>query len=247
MPIRFQVDPDFYDHPKTTGMSDAAFSLWVRAGSYSAAKTTDGFVAEDVLVHTLRSSVEVADELVGRGLWRRRKGGFQFHQWEVRNLTRARVEADRTTDRDRKRRKRQTEKAQVDDETVRPDTDRTPTGIPTDVGRNPPVSVSVSVSESESVSGSGRPPPRPPERCPRHATQPADGPCGPCGDARRTAQAWDTQLAQRRGFLAAAIEDAKRDPRQRCHHGADGGRYLHPDTGQSATCAHCRHNTRETA
>lgn len=78
MPVRFQVDPDFYDHPKTAGMSDAAFSLWVRAGSFSAAKLTDGFIAETVLVHTLRSDTQVADELVERGLWRRRRGGYMF-------------------------------------------------------------------------------------------------------------------------------------------------------------------------
>lgn len=78
MSVRFQVEPDFYDHPKTAGMSDAAFSLWVRAGSYSAAKLTDGFVSESVLVHTLRSDAQVADELVERGLWRRRRGGWIF-------------------------------------------------------------------------------------------------------------------------------------------------------------------------
>jgi hypothetical protein len=36
MPIRFQVDPDFYDHPKTIGMSDAATALW----SWNPPKTT---------------------------------------------------------------------------------------------------------------------------------------------------------------------------------------------------------------
>lgn len=103
MPIRFQVDPDFYDHPKVTGMSDAGFSLWVRAGSFSAAKLTDGFVSEDVLVYTLRSSSDVAGELVHRGLWRRVKGGYRFHEWSERNLTKQRVDADREADRERKR------------------------------------------------------------------------------------------------------------------------------------------------
>lgn len=207
MPIRFQVDPDFYDHPKTTGMSDAAFSLWVRAGSYSAAKTTDGFVNEDVLVYTLRSSVEVADELVGRGLWRRRKGGFQFHQWHVRNLTRDRVEADRTVDRERKRRERKVGKTQVGREIVQPDTDRTPDGIPPESERNPAVSVSVSMSGS--VSGSGQPPERPSERCPQHAEDDHPPPCRNCLEARLGAQAWDQ--AQKR----AAAEQRTADARQR--------------------------------
>lgn len=107
MPVRFQVDPDFYDHPKTAGMSDTAFSLWVRAGSFSVAKLTDGFITEAVLVHTLRSDAQVADELVERGLWRRRRGGYVFHQWEPRNLTRQRVEDHNRAEAKRKREERQ--------------------------------------------------------------------------------------------------------------------------------------------
>jgi hypothetical protein len=241
MPIRFQVDPDFYDHPKTTGMSDAAFSLWVRAGSFSAAKLSDGFVSEDVLVHTLRSSVEVADELVGRGLWRRRKGGFQFHQWGVRNLTRERVETDRATDRNRKRESRNSAKSHVEREIVRPDSDRTPDGIPGESEQNPAVSVSVSSSVSESVSGSGQA--RPPVRCPRHANHPDPPPCRACADARQAAERWDTEDTTRSELIALDIETARRDPRMRCQHGADGGRFIHPRTGKSATCAHCRRTT----
>lgn len=205
MPIRFQVDSDFYDHPKTTGMSDAAFSLWVRAGSFSAAKTTDGFVSEDVLVYTLRSSVEVAEELVGRGLWRRRKGGFQFHQWHVRNLTRDRIEADRATDRERKRKERKPGKTQVDRQVVRPDSDRTPPGLQPESERNPAVSVSVSVSES--VSGSGQPPERPSPRCPQHAHDDHPPPCRNCLEARLEAETWDRD--QRRALTAARTAEAR--------------------------------------
>jgi hypothetical protein len=161
VPVRFQVDPDFYDHPKVLGMSDAAVSLWTRAGSYSVAKSTDGFVAETVLVHALRSTLEVADELVHRGLWQRRKGGFQFHEWDARNLTKARIEADREADRERKRLEReaarQNGKKQVNKQVVRPDTERTPEGTQTESEGNPPSSVSLSVSVSESS------PPKPPK------------------------------------------------------------------------------------
>lgn len=107
MPIRFQVDPDFYDHVKTLGMSDAAFSLWVRAGSYSAAKLTDGFLADNVFKHVFLSADEAAAELVTRGLWKRVRGGFQFHEWDERNLTRNRVLSDRERERDKKRRQRE--------------------------------------------------------------------------------------------------------------------------------------------
>jgi hypothetical protein len=164
VPVRFQVDPDFYDHPKVLGMSDAAVSLWTRAGSYSVAKSTDGFVAETVLVHALRSTLEVADELVHRGLWQRRKGGFQFHEWGARNLTRERIEADREADRERKRAARdaarQNGKVLIEGQVVRPDTDRTPSGIQEESDRNPPSSVSVSLSVSESSKNPSSPAPR---------------------------------------------------------------------------------------
>lgn len=207
MPIRFQVDPDFYDHPKVTGMTDAAFSLWVRAGSYSAAKLTDGFIAEHVLVHTLRSSVDVAGELAHRGLWRRVKGGYQFHEWGLRNLTKQRVEDEKEADRERKRRERdaarkaagQNVNGQARQGNVRPDSNRIPSGVPPDSEGIPASSVSVSVSSS--VSGSGRgdrrgPPPfgdEPPHRCPEHLDDPYPPPCGKCAEARRAHERWERE------------------------------------------------------
>jgi hypothetical protein len=221
MPIRFQVDADFYDHPKTTGMSDSAFALWVRAGSFSAAKLTDGFIAEDVIVHTLRYDAEVADELVRHRLWSRVKGGYRFRQWDERNLTRARVEKERTYDRERKReerkstdaaRKRRDRRAeamtagqsvppQVEQEIVRPDSGRIPNGFRQDSERNPPVSVSVSVSESVSGSGHGalrnpqagphHPGPEPPRKCPDHKHSSSTSPCGACFEQRRAHGEWE--------------------------------------------------------
>jgi hypothetical protein len=138
MPVRFQVDPDFYDHPKTAGMSDAAFSLWVRAGSYSVAKLTDGFTRETVLVHTLRSDTSVADELVERGLWRRCRGDYVFHEWSVRNLTRQRIEEHNQADAERKRKERLNKKTAGQSPKRppgrAPDDDRTSGGSPPYVG-----------------------------------------------------------------------------------------------------------------
>lgn len=211
MPIRFQVDPDFYDHPKVTGMSDAAFALWVRAGSYSAAKLTDGFVSDNVLAHTLRYERPVADELVERGLWRRARGGWRFHQWENRNLIKERIEADLKNDRERKRAARnkggdatdpmvQNGSEQVSVPNVRPDSDRTPGGLRPDSTVIPDRSVSVSLSVSPSSSvGGGRPvgrrapAQRPPERCPMHTDDPDPPNCGKCADQRRSVEAWDRQ------------------------------------------------------
>ena len=67
MVVRFQVDPDFYDHPKSIGLSDAATALWVRAGSYSAAKLLDGFIAEHVLSTLSRSPEEASAEPLRSG------------------------------------------------------------------------------------------------------------------------------------------------------------------------------------
>jgi hypothetical protein len=212
LPIRFQVDPDFYDHPKTIGMSDGATALWVRAGSYSAAKLTDGFIAEHVLSLLSRCPEEAANELVGRGLWKRVKGGYRFHQWSLRNLSRARVEAEKEADRLRKRQERhdarQNGKPQARPPIVRPDSgpdsDRTPEGIR-------PLSVSVSVSESVSGSGRDSPPvadgtapggPEPPTQCSKHLDDPDPPPCGACGVARRAHDAW---------ALAAPLERARAD------------------------------------
>lgn len=80
MSVTFQVDPGFYDHPRTAGMTDAAFSLWVRAGSYSAAHRTAGHIPRAVLTGVLNSNTVVADELVERGLWRRCAGGHVFER-----------------------------------------------------------------------------------------------------------------------------------------------------------------------
>jgi uncharacterized OB-fold protein len=109
MPVRFQVDSDFYDHPKSTDASDAAVALWTRAGSYSAAKLLDGFVPDAMLARLSQTPEDAAQELVRRRLWKRVKGGYRFHEWEERgNLTRDRVETYRQRDRERKKAERHT-------------------------------------------------------------------------------------------------------------------------------------------
>lgn len=159
VPIRFQVDGDFYDHPKTLDMSDAATALWTRAGSYSAAKLTDGFVPDAMLARLSRTPDEASQELVRRGLWKRSKGGFQFHQWKERgNLTREQVEHERSADRQRKRRARQLATQNPNPQVIPlfvrsdsgPESSGTPDGTPEGIR-----GLSVSVSESL--------PPKPPK------------------------------------------------------------------------------------
>lgn len=216
MPVRFQVDPDFYDHPKVLSMSDAAFALWVRAGSYCVAKHTDGFVADDVLSLFSPTQQAAAPELVQRRLWRRVRGGFKFHEYEERNLTRARVEADREYDRERKQRQRkqarQNDKPQVEHGNVPPGH---PPDIRRDSDRNPNRSVSVSVSESVSGSGHGVSPP--PARCPEHITDPNPPPCGRCAEARRGRGDWDAEQAAHAVYLDRNAERCRTHPTELAH------------------------------
>lgn len=185
MPIRFQVDGDFYDHPKTIDLSDAAVALWTRAGSYSTHKHLDGFVPEGMLARLSKAANEASAELVRARLWRRVRGGFQFHQWDERNLTKDEIEADREYERDRKRRYRmgrreaneaptkpqrsdvgKSENAPVDNPRGRKERQVKPPSVPQGHDRDnqgtspgsPNDSVSVSVSVSESVSRGGHAP-----------------------------------------------------------------------------------------
>jgi hypothetical protein len=199
--VRFQVDPDFYDHPKTIDLSDAATALWTRAGSYSTAKLLDGFVPDGALTRLSKVADEASGELVRRGLWRRVRGGFQFHQWGERNLTRERIEADRKHEREKKRRQRAEAQANPNQEVnPHPVPPGHNPGHDRDSRGSPNRSVSVSVSESVSVSAvpAGHPPngarpspPEPPLTCPKHANDPDPPPCGPCANARRSHDRWE--------------------------------------------------------
>jgi hypothetical protein len=79
---------------------------------------------------------------------------------------------------------------------------------------------------------------RPPERCPKHADSDGTEPCGPCGAARRAAQAWDADAPQRAASARLAVRDCPWcdgdgwrwvDPRRKAH----GTR-----TGPGARCDH---------
>lgn len=192
MPVRFQVDADFYDHPKTLDISDAAVALWTRAGSYSAAKLLDGYVPDAKLASLSKVSDEASAELVRHRLWRRVRGGFQFHQYDERNLTRARIEADRSREREKKRRQRSDGPAdghpQAADDSVPRGHGRDIPGTPAGV---PGLSVSVSESVSVSVSGSGHAVSPPPPRCPQHLDDPDPPACGRCAEARKVRARWD--------------------------------------------------------
>ncbi|MGI5418677.1 hypothetical protein [Actinomadura luteofluorescens] len=90
----FKVDDRFHSHPKGMAASLAALGLWTVAGSWSSDHLTDGFIPDHVIASLSRGETELAKELCAAGLWKRSRGGYQFHEWDadsdgtVRNPTR---------------------------------------------------------------------------------------------------------------------------------------------------------------
>lgn len=105
----FKVDDSFHHHSKArkvAAKSPAALALWVLAGSWSSANLTEGFVPDDDLPWILPGAEQLAAELVAARLWKRVKGGHQFHDWLDFNPSRQQVLDDRAAARARMRRLR---------------------------------------------------------------------------------------------------------------------------------------------
>lgn len=101
----FKVDDSLAFHPKTVAAGNAAMGLWVRAGSWCAQHTSDGYVPTRVIT-TLGGRKRDADRLVTVGFWLTVDGGYQFHEWDQANPTRVEVEAERSSWAARKARSR---------------------------------------------------------------------------------------------------------------------------------------------
>jgi hypothetical protein len=72
----------------------AAVGLWTLAGTWSAQFLKDGFVPGH-MVEDLGGSFPLAQTLVDVGLWRARRDGFQFVDWDKWQPTRESVEGKR--------------------------------------------------------------------------------------------------------------------------------------------------------
>ena len=112
----FRVDDGFHSHPKRLAVPLAAVGLWTVAGSWSSAHLTDGFVPDNLLPLLSPDAPELARELVAAGLWKRRKGGYQFHDWAARNPSRTAVEAARKNNAKRQEEWRAKQKAAGQDQ-----------------------------------------------------------------------------------------------------------------------------------
>jgi hypothetical protein len=89
----FKVDDQLAFHRKTLLAGNAAMGLWVRAGSWCSQQLNDGCIPDD-LVTSLGTRTQ-ADRLVKAGLWRKKIDGYEFHDWDSWQPTRAEVEKRR--------------------------------------------------------------------------------------------------------------------------------------------------------
>jgi hypothetical protein len=222
--VWFKVDDKAHSNTKVRKVlatAPAALSLWTVAGSWSSDNLTDGLIPDDQLPWLMPAGAdELARALVAAGLWRRVRGGYQFHQWEKdgdgtrRNPTRAEVETERAKKAEAGRRGglasgKTRSKAEA------------PASAPAEAGAHPvvepptrpdPTGIGVLLVPQPTVA---RATPEPPTRCERHRDTPAAGSCGPCADARRARGAWE---ADKRARLAAAPQCAvhRGEPAHNC-------------------------------
>lgn len=172
----FKVDDSFHAHPKVLATDPAALGLWVVAGAWSSAHLTEGRVPDQVLPRLLPDSETLARTLVTAGLWRKVRGGYQFHDWtdynptakEVREQRERRVEAGRKggLNSAKARSKRQANASARASPTVQPPTRPFPS--------------TKERGSARPLRGAARAAPNPnPAHCPRHQGQPAHN-CALC-------------------------------------------------------------------
>ncbi|MBB1153972.1 hypothetical protein [Amycolatopsis dendrobii] len=239
----FRVSDTASEHPKLRAAGLAAFGLWAAAGSWcmNPAHLTDGWVPL-YYVQSWSSGKKLAKKLVEVGLWseetRDSTPGFRYHDWTDIQRSRSSIEDEKRKARDRM--------ARVRSGSVRANKERTFDRTGPEGSANVHDSLTLTLTHTPSgdlggeVTNAPRGFERPPAQCPRHRGNPNAPACGACADARRSAESWDDREVQRAEEIGREIDQARTDPRMRCSHGADGGLYIHPVSGKSATCAHCR-------
>ncbi len=79
----FKVDDQLAFNSKVMLAGNSAMGLWVRAGSWSSAQLTAGFIPHhmaNAMANAMATACE-SDALVSAGLWDEVDGGYQFHDW----------------------------------------------------------------------------------------------------------------------------------------------------------------------
>jgi general stress protein YciG len=193
----FKVDDSFYDHPKVFDAPDCAVALWLRAGTWSARNLTDGFVPSGMPARFCDDHERAVRDLMTRGLWKRARGGYQFHDWRdyqpsagnVKSVREKRAEAGRKgglssgMTRSKPQSKTEANASPVASHLLEPPTRPDPalkggTALGVTAGR-------------------ARASPEPPRNCPKHIDDPDPPPCGACADARRHHGRWEADRSAR--------------------------------------------------
>lgn len=163
----FKVDDSFHSHPKVLATPPAALGLWVVAGAWCGDNLTDGFVPNHVLPRLLPDAVTLAEMLVKSGLWRRKRGGFQFHKWLEWQPSKERVERERKAAAKRQADARERRKTSSSDQFSSRRDSHVSHGVSHTTPTRPP------------LKGEGRGAQAPPPSCPRHQGQLAKN-CANC-------------------------------------------------------------------
>ena len=142
-----KIDDQFYDHPKIVAAGSLGIALFVCGLSYCSRHLTDGFITE-IQVPRLTDADEpqaIAKKLVKVGLWERRDGGYQIHDFLEYNPSAAKVKAERKRNARRQAEWRQRQEQVTAEETE----DNAPTNNVTGgVTNNGPVPVPIPESPS---------------------------------------------------------------------------------------------------
>lgn len=104
----FKVDDTLAFHAKAVAAGNAAMGLWVRAGSWSMQTLSDGWVPKQI-ANQMGKASEIR-RLVEVGLWIEKDNGYEFHEWNQRQPSRAKVHADREASAARLRKWREDQK-----------------------------------------------------------------------------------------------------------------------------------------
>lgn len=101
----YRVDDGFHSHDKVARIPRSiraeAIGTWTLCGTWSADKERDGFVPAHI-VDEVGGTAAGADALVAVKLWRRRRDGFAFVNWEEYQFTRAQLVEKRKSESERK-------------------------------------------------------------------------------------------------------------------------------------------------
>lgn len=96
------LDVHWHNNPKVLGLGLAAMGLHAWSISYCDDALTDGFIPE-AAVPNLSGVKQAVRMLIGAGRWVAVDGGFQLHDYLAHNRSRAKVEAIKKDNRERKK------------------------------------------------------------------------------------------------------------------------------------------------